>query len=182
MDYLRIDKATFVGHSMSGITGPEIAAEWPDRITGLILVGPVWPSADVAKVFEDRIRTIEVKGMEAMADTVPYTAVGSKAQRIHSAFIRELILGMDPAGYISLCNVIANAYKSPPKYGSVSCPALIIAGDEDKSAPLAGCNKILERLGSREKNMTVLKGVGHWHCIEASEEVGELMVDFMKKL
>lgn len=180
MDKLGIKKATFVGHSMSGMTGPELAAEWPDRITALVLVGPVWPSADVTPVFEDRIKKVEEQGMDPMADTVPYAAVGSKAQRVHSAFIRELLLGMEPAGYISLCKVVAYAYRSPPKYGKVSCPTLIIAGDEDKSAPLAGCEKILEALGSEEKRIAVMNGVGHWHCIEAPEEVGALMVDFMK--
>lgn len=180
MDKLEIKNATFVGHSMSGMTGPELAAEWPDRIDGLILVGPVWPSKDVTPVFEDRIKKVEAEGMESMADTVPYAAVGSKAQRIHSAFIRELILGMDPAGYVSLCRVVAYAYLSPPRYEKVACPTLIIAGDEDKSAPLPGCKKILEAIGSKEKNMTVMNGVGHWHCIEAPEDVGSLMVDFMK--
>ena len=181
MDALKVEKSVFVGHSMSGMTGPELAAQWPHRITGLILVGPVWPSADVTPVFEDRIKKVTEEGMDAMADTVPYAAVGSKAQRVHSAFIRELILGMEPAGYISLCKVVAYAHKSPPEYAKVTCPTLIIAGDEDKSAPLEGCKKILEALGSKEKDMTVLDGVGHWHCIEAAESVGDLMVQFMKK-
>lgn len=181
MDHLSIEKAVFVGHSMSGITGPEVAAEWPNRITGLVLIGPVWPTSEVGPVFEDRIKKVEAEGMESMADTVPYAAIGAKAQRIHSAFIRELILGMDPSGYNSLCRVIANAYKSPPKYGKVSCPTLIIAGEDDKSAPLPGCKKILEALGSKDKDLTILNGVGHWHCVEAPEDVGKLLVEFVEK-
>lgn len=181
MDELSINKAYFVGHSMSGMTGPELAAEWPDRIAGLVLVGPVFPTSDVTPVFEDRITKVEKEGMECMADTVPYAAVGSKAQRVHSAFIRELILGMEPTAYISMCKVIANAYKSPPKYEKVSCPTLIIAGEEDKSAPLAGCKKILEALGSKEKSLTIMDKIGHWHCIEDPEEVGRLIVEFLKQ-
>ena len=96
-----------------------------------------------------------------MADTVPYAAVGSAANSLHHAFIRELLLGMDPAGYISLCRVIANAHKSPPKYGKVSCPTLIIAGEEDKSAHLPGCKKIMEALGSDQKEMVVMSKCGH---------------------
>lgn len=180
MDELKIKKAVFAGHSMSGITGPELAAEWPERITSLILVGPVWPSAEAAPMFEDRIKKVGEGGMESLADTIPYAAVGSQARRVHHAFIRELVLGMDPAGYISLCEVIAHAYEAPPKYGQVQQPTLIIAGEEDKSAPMAGCNKILEALGSKQKKITVMQGVGHWHCIEAPEEVGTLMVDFLK--
>ncbi|GAB7351411.1 hypothetical protein MBLNU459_g2083t2 [Dothideomycetes sp. NU459] len=181
MDELSISKAYFVGHSMSGMTGPELAAEWPDRIIGLVLVGPVYPTPNVSPMFEDRIKKVEKDGMECMADTVPYAAVGSKAQRVHSAFIRELILGMEPSGYISMCKVIANAYKSPPRYEKVSCATLILAGEEDKSAPLAGCKQILEALGSKEKSLTVMDKVGHWHCIEDPEEVGRLIVEFLKE-
>ncbi|KAG9672555.1 putative alpha/beta hydrolase, partial [Aureobasidium melanogenum] len=182
MDVLSIDKAVFVGHSMSGIVGPELAAEWPERIQGLILVGPVWPTSEVAPVFEDRINKVVDKGMEAMADTVPYAAVGSKANSLHHAFIRELLLGMEPAGYISLCRVIANAHKSPPKYGKVSCPTLIIAGEEDKSAPVAGCEKIIEALGSSQKDIVVMSKCGHWHCIEDPTEVGRLSIEFLKQI
>lgn len=182
MDVLSIDKAVFVGHSMSGITGPELAAEWPTRIDGLILIGPVWPTSDVAPVFEDRINKVAEYGMESMADTVPYAAVGSKAKPLHHAFIRELLLGMDPSGYISLCKVIANAHKSPPRYEKVSCATLIIAGGEDKSAPLSGCKKIMEALGSKQKEMVVMSNVGHWHCIEDPEEVGKLSLEFLKQI
>lgn len=180
MDKLGVDVAAFVGHSMSGITGPELAAEWAGRITALVLVGPVWPSPDAKQMFEERIQKVDEHGMEVMADTVPYAALGSKAQRVHRAFIRELILGMEPAGYISLCKVLAYAYESPPKYEKVSCPTLIIAGEEDKSAPLSGCHKILEALGSERKELAVMDGVGHWQCVEAPEEVGKLIIDFLK--
>lgn len=181
MDVLSIEKAVFVGHSMSGIVGPELAAEWPDRIQGLILVGPVWPTSEVGPVFEDRMVKVADKGMDVMADTVPYAAVGSNANSLHHAFIRELLLGMDPAGYISLCRVIANAHKSPPKYGRVSCPTLIIAGEEDKSAPVTGCKKIIEALGSGQKEMVVMSKCGHWHCLEDPSGVGKLAINYLKQ-
>ena len=78
--------------------------------------------------------------------------------------------------------MIANAYKSPPEYEKVRCPALIIGGDEDKSAPLAGCEKILNALGSEEKQMVVQKGIGHWMCVEVPEDCGEKIVSFFKQI
>jgi pimeloyl-ACP methyl ester carboxylesterase len=59
---------------------------------------------------------------------------------------------------------------------------LIIAGEEDKSAPLTGCEFILGELGSKSKSLEVLKGVGHWHCVEASDEVAGLVRAFCEKL
>lgn len=181
MDALSIPTATFVGHSMSGMTGPSLAAAHPDRINGLVLVGPVFPTEAGAKMFDDRIEKVSKGGMEVMADTVPFMAVGSKAQAVHRAFIRELILGMEPAGYIGLCRVIAGAWKEGIRYGDVTAPTLIVAGEEDKSAPMDGCEKILKVLGSKDKELSVMKGVGHWQCVEAPEDTAELITGFLIK-
>ena len=78
------------------------------------------------------------------------------------------------------CRVIAQA--QPPNYAAVNAPYLFIAGDEDKSAPLDGVKYIYGNVGSQSKTLEVLAGVGHWHCIEASDEVGKLISVFLSKL
>lgn len=183
MDALSIEKAVVVGHSMGGITAPNLAAEYPNRVSAIVLCGPVYPSEAAASTFEARIVKVEEEGMEAMANMIPYAAVGSRAKSLHSAFIRELLLGQEVPGYVSLCRVIAGAWKDGmPAYGRVECPMLIVAGQEDKSAPLEGCKRILEEVGTRreEKRLEVLEGVGHWMCVEAPAEVGGLVVGFLK--
>lgn len=70
----------------------------------------------------------------------------------------------------------------PPSYQDVKVPIMIIAGEEDKSAPLTGCEFILGELGSKSKQLEVLKGVGHWHCVEAGDEVGPLVQAFCGRL
>jgi len=182
MDHLTIDKAVVVGHSMAGMTAPYVAAQWPDRIAAAILIGPVYPSKEVVPVFEKRIEAVEKDGMDAMANTVPYSAVGSKAQPIHHAFIREVLLAQNPAGYISMCRVIANAWQTPPDYAKVKCPVLIIAGDEDKSAPVAMSKKIMEELGTEEKRLIVLENCGHWMCTEQGDVTGQKILEFFKSV
>lgn len=117
-----------------------------------------------------------------MANTIPNGATGSKATATQKGFIREMLMAQDPAGYIANCRAIELA--TPPEYSKVKCPLLIIAGDEDKSAPLAGCEKIFGQLGteSERKRLAVLKGVGHWHCVEAPDEVGPLVHEFCQQI
>jgi pimeloyl-ACP methyl ester carboxylesterase len=38
------------------------------------------------------------------------------------------------------------------------------------------------RWGCSAKDMHILPGVGHWHCIEAADEVGSKIKDFVSKL
>lgn len=132
-------------------------------------------------MFEKRIETVGKHGMQPMADTIPSTAVAKKASLLTRALIRELLLGQDPAGYISNCRVIVNA--KPPNYGKINVPVLILAGEEDKSAPLEGCQKMFgEMSGTSEKKLLVMPGVGHWQCIEAPDEVVRLIKEFYQEI
>ena len=94
--------------------------------------------------------------------------------------IRELLLAQDPAGYISNCRVIVNA--KPPRYIKISVPVLILAGDEDMSAPLEGCKKMFDEMQHGEKKLEVMKGIGHWHCLEAFDEVAKLIEGFYHEI
>jgi pimeloyl-ACP methyl ester carboxylesterase len=118
--------------------------------------------------------------MEAMANTVPQAAVGKEASPLVKAMIRELLLAQDPAGYISNCRVIINAVL--PSYSRISVPVLILAGDEDMSAPLEGCKKIFDEITHSEKKLEVMKGIGHWHCLEAFDEVARLIEGFYHEI
>ncbi|KAF2005920.1 alpha/beta-hydrolase [Amniculicola lignicola CBS 123094] len=176
LDQLEVSKAIVVGHSMGGIVAAHLAAERNDRVVAAILIGPVYPSDAAIPIFEKRIQTVEREGMEAMANTVPYAATGKSASPLAKAFIRELLLGQSSAGYCSNCRVIIAS--KPPRYSDIAVPILVLAGEEDKSAPLEGCQRMFDEMGTSEKKLAVLRGVGHWHCIEAFAEVGKQILAF----
>lgn len=139
---------------------------------------PLRPTILYQMIPKKLIMYVFTAGMEPMANTIPFGAVGSRSTPLQKAFIRELILGQDPKGYAALCQAIASA--QPADYGAVKAPFLLIAGEEDKSASMEGCEHIFERISSEKKSLEVLQGVGHWHCIEAAEEVGALIAQFAK--
>ncbi|KAJ5774267.1 Alpha/beta hydrolase fold-1 [Penicillium paradoxum] len=178
LDALQIPKAVAVGHSMGGLVVTELGARYPDRMQGIVAIGPTHPSDMLVTVMNKRSATVLEAGMEPMANTIPSGAVGSRSTPLQKAFIRELILGQDAKGYAALCRAIASA--QPPDYAAVKAPFLLIAGEEDKSASMEGCQYIYEHVSSQQKSLEVLKGVGHWHCIEAADEVGGLIAKFAK--
>lgn len=164
----------------ASIVAAHLAAERSDRVVAAVLIGPVYPSESNAPMFEKRVQTVEKEGMEPMANSIPYAALASNASPLARALVRELLLGQDPAGYTSNCRVIINARR--PDYGKICVPVLILAGEEDKSAPLAGCQKMFDEIGTGEKKMETMKGVGHWHCIEAPAEVEKQIVAFYHEI
>ena len=110
-----------------------------------------------------------------MAETIPNVATGSRATPLQRAFIRQLLLSQNADGYQAMCKVVGCA--SIPNYASIRMPTLLIAGEEDKSAPMAGCEEIQRRIGSDNKQFQVVEKMGHWHCIEAPE----VMIDSIGK-
>jgi pimeloyl-ACP methyl ester carboxylesterase len=60
LDELQIrEKIVVVGHSMGGIIANYIAAEHPDRVKGVVLIGPVNPVPAMADVFSKRIEVVK---------------------------------------------------------------------------------------------------------------------------
>ena len=201
MDNLGIRKAIVVGHSMGGTMCCTIAAAHGDRVAGIVCIGPVNPASVKPEMFQTRIETVlkgelvefhlsccaftdfpwnDSEGMDPMANTVPKAATNANSTPLQRAMIRELIIGQDPKSYASHCRVILEMKE--PSFASTRLPALILAGDEDKSAPLEGCQYILDHLGSEHKELKVMPNVGHWHCIEAPERVGKEIAAFAKHL
>jgi pimeloyl-ACP methyl ester carboxylesterase len=61
---------------------------------------------------------------------------------------------------------------------------VILAGEDDKTAPVAGCEAILRSYGTSEarKGMKKLIEVGHWHCVEDPEAVQSIVGEFLEGL
>lgn len=182
MDHLGIQKAVVAGHSMGGTMVCTIAAAHSDRVAAIVSIGPVNPASVKAEMFQTRIDTVKKEGMEPLANTIPTSATNANSTPLQRALIRELIIGQDPKSYASHCEVIMNMQEPKGGFGAVECPALILAGEEDKSAPLEGCQYIHKHLGSAKKDLKILKGVGHWHCIEAGEQVAKDIAAFIGSL
>ncbi|RDL35775.1 uncharacterized protein BP5553_06387 [Venustampulla echinocandica] len=191
LDFLEVkDKVVVVGHSMGCIVASYIAATFPDRVKGVVLMGPVNPSPALTEVFEQRINVVQnvewqiltaADGIEYFANTIPTSATGPNTTSLQHAFIRALIIGTSPEGYISLCRVIAEA--KPPRYDLIKVPLEILVGEHDKTAPREISETIMGAYGTQNNNKSidVLANVGHWYCVENPERVQSLVTNFIKK-
>ncbi|KAH7146254.1 hypothetical protein EDB81DRAFT_721156 [Dactylonectria macrodidyma] len=159
------EEVIVVGHSMGAIVASELAAKL--KLKGAILIGPVLPKPALAEIFSQRIETVKKSGMEAMANIIPSAATGSKSTSTQQAFIRSLLLSQKPEGYNSLCRAIAEAGR--PSYSSAQCPLLIIAGEEDKTSPVADAQIIFNEWGSKDEDKSRQVLEGRKRCSSACE-------------
>ena len=60
LDALKVEeKVVVVGHSMGGLVANHIASEYPERVKGVVLIGPVNPNPALTDVFEKRIEVVK---------------------------------------------------------------------------------------------------------------------------
>lgn len=58
LDALKVSKAVVVGHSMGGLAVTELGARYPDRVQGVVAIGPTHPSETLVSVMGKRAETV----------------------------------------------------------------------------------------------------------------------------
>src|SRR5277367_6299425 len=59
LDLLTLETVLLVGYSLGGLLACNVAATHPSRVKKLILIGPVHPTPNTQKIFEDRINILK---------------------------------------------------------------------------------------------------------------------------
>lgn len=197
LDALGVERAGIIAHSMSGLVASTFAARYPSRVSKLcayprflplpqlltsfaVLIGPVkaMPPAGAAAMLA-RASTVRTSGLSAIvyaviaAGTSPETKLSSL---LSLALIRALVLPTPVEGYARACEALAKA--TDPDWSKVEAETLIIGGAADYLSSKEVIGVLVEEM---QKARTVeLKGVGHWHAVEAPEKVGELLREFFE--
>ncbi|MEZ5831762.1 MAG: alpha/beta hydrolase [Dongiaceae bacterium] len=176
---LGIARAHFAGHSMGTILCQHIAARAPKLVRSLALIGPLTAPPDAArKGLKDRAHKARAGGMANIADAIVQAATSSQSKTSNPVAIaatRESLMRQPPEGYAANCEALSEAMAADP--AAISCPALLIAGEDDVVAPPSVARGLADRLqGAR---VHVLPRIGHWLTFEAANEVNGLLKEFL---
>lgn len=178
LDQLRaadVARAHFVGHSMGTLLCQYIAAAEPDRVASLTLFGAILePPAAAREGLKARAETARREGMAGIADFIAANSVSAASRAANPVVgpaVRESLLRQDPAGYAGHCEALAAAEAAD--HGAISCPTLLVAGADDKVAPVAMGEALCGRIAGA--SLEVLPGVAHWMMLEAPEKSGALL-------
>ncbi|MFI6951425.1 alpha/beta fold hydrolase [Streptomyces sp. NPDC050422] len=179
LDAEGIEETAIVAHSMGTLVASTFAAAHPGRVTKLALLGPVRAQSPQAKQATlARARTVREGGMSAVADTIVSVATSEQTRTerpLAAALVRELLLGQDPDSYAAACEALASAEE--PDFASIKAPVLLLTGSDDKTSPMAVNDEIFALLP--KARLHVIEGIGHWHTLEAPEEVTRHLQEFL---
>jgi pimeloyl-ACP methyl ester carboxylesterase len=177
LDKLGIERAHVVGHSMGTMVCQALAAQHPERVRSLALLGPIvsLPEPGV-KAVRDRAALARNDGMQPIANTLVGVAIGAASRTGNpavAAFLRESVMRQDAEGYARTCEALAGG--AAADLAAIRCPTLLVTGDEDMVGPPRVVVDMAKRLGGPVEQQ-ILSGCGHWAPLEKAEIVTNLLL------
>ncbi|WP_295315543.1 3-oxoadipate enol-lactonase [Roseobacter sp.] len=178
IETLNLGSVLFVGLSIGGMIGLNLAIRRPDLVRALVLSNSA-VKMGTAEMWQTRISDIEVRGIEAQANAILERWFGTKFRASPETKLWRAMLTRTPiAGYIGCCAAIADADLSTLAV-RLRHPVLGIAGAEDEAShpdlvaetcaliPGAVCHTI--------------PAVGHLPCVEAPAEYAAVLSTFLEE-
>jgi 3-oxoadipate enol-lactonase len=129
----------WIGLSMGGMVGQELALRHPALVGALVLAHTTSGYPDAARaVWEQRIATVREQGIEAIADAVMARYFHEAFRAAHPATVarfRQRLVTTDPQGYAGCCAAVG-CIDTTARLGQIAVPTLVLAGELDQGTPV----------------------------------------------
>ena len=164
---------SFVGLSLGGAVGMQLALTVPERVDRLVLASTA-ARFDNPEQYLERAALVRAQGLAAIVDAV-------LARWFTPAFddlapYREAMLAIDPEGYARCCEALAR-WDVRDTLAGVSAPTLVIAGADDPSTPPAVLEQVAQRIpGAR---FEVIEHAAHISSVERADEFNRLIEEHL---
>ncbi|KAH7020727.1 Alpha/Beta hydrolase protein [Microdochium trichocladiopsis] len=175
------EPVVLVGHSLGSVVLMHYAAQFPSKVHALVLLGPGKTRANVpaAKAFIlGMAKNARELGMPAMADGTVAKNVAPSSSDVVRAFVREVIAAQSGEGYAQVCEAACDETHVDPEYGRISCPTMIIAGDQDLISSIDTAREIQ---GAITGSLLEVVKAGHQHVLEDPQGVVQAMNVILEK-
>lgn len=185
MDVLGIQNAVLCGLSMGGYAAFAFLRKYPQRVAGLILAD-TRPGADTPEAQANRehvAQIAETQGTGAIADLQVPRLLSEFTRQYHpevEARIRQLIDEATPQGIAAASRGIARRADSTELLGGITCPTLVIVGEQDALIPPAVTQDYASRIPGAQ--FAVIPRAGHLSNLEQPEVFLQAIGGFLGSL
>ena len=167
IDYLAIQKITWVGFSMGGMIGQTFTLKYPERVSALVLADRnSGHTTTPLSMWNDRIRIASEQGMEPLVQPAIerwFTESFRTQQPATVAKVAQMISHTSVAGWSGCCAAIA-AVNTTKRLNEIKCPVLVMVGEYDVGTPLSAALVIQRHL--KQSTLVVISDAAHMTDVE----------------
>lgn len=184
MNTLGIDTAVIGGLSMGGYVTFALFRQAPERFDGVILADTK-AQADTPDGRAGRramSETLRTNGLSAVVDGLLPKLVGETTRRQRPQVLddaRRLMEANRPAAIDAALHALMTRPDSTADLGRITCPALVIVGQEDLVTPAADAELLAHSIPRAE--LAVLPRVGHLSNLEAPDDFSSVLTSFLSR-
>lgn len=180
LDALGIARTHFVGLSLGGMVGQNLALRYPDRVDRLVLCATA-ASTPQPESWDTRIKIAETKGLAGLADATlgRWFSDGFRAAAPEVvARIGQAIRATPLAGFVG-CGQAIRTLNNLPRLPAIRARTLILIGDDDIGTPVP-ISEEMHRLipGSA---LVVFPWARHLINIEVAEGFNRAVLGFLEQ-
>jgi 3-oxoadipate enol-lactonase len=179
LDRLELERVSFCGASMGGMTGMWIAINAPERVERL---GLCCTSAHIPPRERWLERAALVRGREGMESVVDaslerwFTPAFRGREPETAERLERGLREIDPEGYAGCCEALADT-DLRAGLATIRAPALVITGEDDLSTPPDHGQLIAEQV--ENGRCLMLSPARHLANVERSEEVNRALLEHL---
>jgi 3-oxoadipate enol-lactonase len=133
LDDLGLERVSFCGLSIGGMTGMWLASEAPDRIDRLVLCSTA-PQLPPREQWLERAATVRAEGVSAVADATLARWFTPRAPAALVETFRAMLVGTPAEGYAACCEALAEL-DLRDRLAAIKAPTLVVTGDGDPTVP-----------------------------------------------
>jgi pimeloyl-ACP methyl ester carboxylesterase len=184
LDRAKIARAVICGLSMGGYVAFELLRRAPERVHALVLCNTK-AEADSPEARRGRdtlAARAERDGARAVAvELVPrLLARGTYEGRLDIVReVSDMIARQSVPGIVGALHALRDRPDSTPLLSRIRLPTLVIAGDEDQIAPVAGMRRMAQAISGAQ--FVAIAGAGHVSALEQPAAVSRSLRDFLAK-
>ncbi len=183
LDHLEITQAVFVGLSMGGYTLFSIYRHYANRVKAMVLADTrAQADSEEGRVGRQSMAEMAFKdGTSAIADIMlPKLLAPSTTEKRHEIVedVRQMILETSTAGIVVDLVAMATRPDSTDLLTTITCPTLVIVGEEDQATPVAEAQYMVDRISVA--SFVTIPQAGHLSNFEQPFAFNQAIQSFLK--
>ncbi|WP_103417594.1 alpha/beta fold hydrolase [Streptomyces sp. ZL-24] len=175
LDGLGVQRFGYLGCSIAGAVGTDLALRHPHRVASLALVASS-PRFGTADEFRQRGVIVRTNGLEPMARTAPerwFTPGFAASQPAIVEWAVQMVRTTDPGCYIAACEALA-AFDIRDHLGRIGVPTLVLVGAEDQVTGPAEARTLVA--GIPDARLALVPVASHLAPVEQPAAVSDLLL------